>query len=666
MVEPVLSEQPIVWVPDRNHIERANLTRFIRKHGFNDYFEMWQRSVDDPSWFTSAVIEFLDIRFSTPYNAILDTSAGIAWPRWCVGGRMNIVLNCLDKYAGTPVDDQPALGWEGEEGGTRWLTYAQLRIEVNHAAAGLHALGFGPGDIIGLYLPMIPETVIAFLAIVKIGAIILPLFSGFGPTAVAARLQDAEARGLITADGFYRRGKAIAMKPFADLAVHDIPSVKKVVVVNRAFLPVNMDPDRDVTWDQLVTDQPDETSTYDSGADDPLMLIYTSGTTGTPKGTVHTHCGFPIKAAQDMAFGTDVHPGDVVYWITDIGWMMGPWLIFGSLLLGASMFLYDGAADYPDPGRIWGLVERHGISMLGLSPSYVRSIVPHGPEPIEAHDISSLRLIASTGEPWNPEPWHWLFQVVGKEKLPIINYTGGTELSGGILMSTPVLPIKPCAFNAACPGMAADVLNERGQSVRQKVGELVIKAPWIGMTRGFWKDPQRYLDTYWSRWPNIWVHGDWAATDADGQWYVYGRSDDTIKIAGKRLGPAEVESILVSNPAVIEAAAIGVPDAIKGSAMVVFCVLRPNVEPSRDLAVKLKNLVSMDLGKALAPKQVVFISDLPKTRNAKVMRRVIRSAFLQQDPGDISSLLNPEVIPEIRQKGLAAEAQSRTTSVTGQ
>jgi acetyl-CoA synthetase len=275
-------------------------------------------------------------------------------------------------------------------------------------------------------------------------------------------------------------------------------------------------------------------------------------------------------------------------------------------------------------------------------------------------------LIASTGEPWNPEPWHWLFQVVGKEKLPIINYTGGTELSGGILMSTPVLPIKPCAFNAACPGMAADVLNERGQSVRQKVGELVIKAPWIGMTRGFWKDPQRYLDTYWSRWPNIWVHGDWAATDADGQWYVYGRSDDTIKIAGKRLGPAEVESILVSNPAVIEAAAIGVPDAIKGSAMVVFCVLRPNVEPSRDLAVKLKNLVSMDLGKALAPKQVVFISDLPKTRNAKVMRRVIRSAFLQQDPGDISSLLNPEVIPEIRQKGLAAEAQSRTTSVTGQ
>jgi acetyl-CoA synthetase len=421
-----------------------------------------------------------------------------------------------------------------------------------------------------------------------------------------------------------------------------------VIVLPYAGLETPLTPGRDVNWQQLVSGQPDTSETEDTSAEDVLMVIYTSGTTGRPKGAIHTHCGFPVKAAQDMAFGTDVHPGEVLYWITDMGWMMGPWETFGALLLGATFFIYDGAPDFPGPDRLWSLVERHHITTLGISPTLIRALIPAGEEPVHAHDITSLRVISLTGEPCNPEPWKWVFETVGKGKLPIINYTGGTEISGGILMGNPLLPMKPCSFNSPCPGMAADVFDESGHPVRGQVGELVVKAPWIGMTRGFWKDPERYLESYWSRWPGVWVHGDWAAVDEDGQWYVVGRSDDTIKIAGKRLGPAEVESILVEHPAVLESAAIGVPDLMKGSVLVVFCVLKPGIVPGESLRHELAEKLTADLGKALAPKAVYFVDDLPKTRNAKVMRRMIRSAYLDLDPGDTTSLVNPESLATIR------------------
>jgi acetyl-CoA synthetase len=421
-----------------------------------------------------------------------------------------------------------------------------------------------------------------------------------------------------------------------------------LIVLKRTGDDVSMRPGRDHWWHELVQGQPVNAPTERTEAEDNLMVIYTSGTTGRPKGAVHTHAGFPIKAAQDMAFGTDVHPGQRIYWMTDMGWMMGPWLVFGSLILGASFFMYDGAPDYPGPDRLWSMVARHRITQLGLSPTLVRSIIPHGEEPFRKHDLSSLRLFASTGEPWNPDPWMWLFEKVGSGRLPIINYSGGTEISGGIVMGNPILPLKPCAFSGPCPGMAADVFDEEGRPVRNQVGELVIKAPWIGMTRGFWRDPERYFETYWSRWPDVWVHGDFAAIDSDGQWYILGRSDDTIKIAGKRLGPAEVESILVSHPAVVEAAAIGVPNEVKGSELVVFSVLAPGYEPSEDLRQELNAVIVSGLGKALAPRAVRFVGDLPKTRNAKVMRRIIRAAYLGHDPGDTSSLVNPEAVEEIR------------------
>jgi acetyl-CoA synthetase len=409
-----------------------------------------------------------------------------------------------------------------------------------------------------------------------------------------------------------------------------------------------MKENRDHWWHELIPIQNDRSETEPMSAEDLLMVLYTSGTTGKPKGAVHTHCGFPVKSAQDMAFGTDVHPGDVMFWMTDMGWMMGPWLVFGTLLLGATMFLYDGAPDYPGPDRIWSMVEKHKVNQLGLSPTFVRSIIPFGAQIATKYDLSSIRCFASTGEPWNPDPWMWLFEQVGGGKRPIINYSGGTEISGGILMGNPLLPLKPCAFSAPCPGMAADVLDDNGNPIRNVVGELAIKAPWIGMTRGFWKDNQRYFETYWSRWPNIWVHGDFAAVDADGLWYILGRSDDTLKIAGKRLGPAEVESILVHHDDVVEAAAIGVPDEIKGMALVVLCVLKKKIEPTDVLRNELKQMIIDEMGKPLAPKVVLFVSDLPKTRNAKVMRRMIRSAYLDQELGDTSSLVNPDSIEEIR------------------
>ena len=638
----------IVWRPTPEQVEHANLTTFMRPREIRDFDELMHKSTSEVAWFTDAVLNFLDIQFYKPYTKVVELSEGIQFPKWCVDGKMNIVHNCIDKYLGSEISTRAAIAWEGEEGKTRTLTYEELSREVNKTANALRLLGLGKGDAIGLFMPMTPEIVVALLAIAKIGGIILPLFSGYGAGAIVSRLADADAKALFTADGAFRRGRPVEMKSIADEAAAQVSTLKSMIVLNRTGQSMEMKEGRDHWWHELINAQSETASTELTSAEDPLMIIYTSGTTGKPKGAVHTHCGFPVKAAQDMAFGTDVHAGDIVYWMTDMGWMMGPWLVFGSLLLGATMFLYDGAPDFPAPDRLWALVERHKINQLGVSPTLIRSLIPHGEEHFRKHDLASLKCFASTGEPWNPDPWMWLFESVGRSRIPIINYSGGTEISGGIVMGNPLLPLKPCAFSAACPGIAADVLDENGKSIRGAVGELVIKAPWIGMTRGFWKDKQRYLDTYWSRWENIWLHGDFAAIDSDGLWYILGRSDDTIKIAGKRLGPAEVESILVRHESVVEAAAIGVPHEVKGSELVLFAVLKPGIEGSEALRRQLSEMVIAEMGKALAPKSILFVSDLPKTRNAKVMRRMIRAAYLGLELGDTSSLVNPQAVEEIR------------------
>jgi acetyl-CoA synthetase len=499
---------------------------------------------------------------------------------------------------------------------------------------------------VGVFLPLVPEAAVALLACARLGAIFLPLFSGYGATAIAGRLNDGGAKVLVCADGFFRRGQVIRMKETADQALAEAPGVEHVVVLRRVGRDVPWTAGRDHDWADLVDAEARGAETEELEPESPLMVIYTSGTTGKPKGAVHVHGGFPVKTAQDMAHGFDVQSDDVVFWFTDIGWMMGPWLIFGTLLLGATMVLYDGTPDTPAPDRLWRMVERHRVTVLGVSPTLVRGLMSAGAEHPRAHDLSSLRVLGGTGEPWNPEPFQWYFREVGGGRVPVINYTGGTEIAGGILCGNVLTKVRPCSF-AALPGMAADVVDERGRSVRGEVGELVVRRPWPGMTRGFWGSRERYLETYWSRFPGVWVHGDWAYVAEDGLWYVLGRSDDTIKVAGKRLGPAEVESVLVGDETVAESAAIGVPDELKGEALVCFVVLRPGARPGPELAERLKDAVAEALGRPLRPRAVHFVSDLPRTRNAKILRRLVRSVYLGQAPGDLSALENPAAMEAI-------------------
>lgn len=637
----------IAWRPTPEYVKHSRLQQFIDRHGLRDYPHLLERSVADPDWFWPAVLDELGIEFYEPYTKILDLSSGPAWPRWCVGAKLNIVHNCVDKWRGTGTGQRDAIRWEGEEGTTRALTYDELAREVNKCANGLRALGIGKEDRVALFMPMCPELVIAFFATMKIGGVILPLFSGYGADAVTTRLTDAGAVAMVTADGFWRRGQPVLMKVIADEAVDAAPNVRHVIVVPRLGHEVPWNDARDHRWSDIVDAQPTECDTLRTEAEDPLMIIYTSGTTGRPKGALHVHCGFPIKAAEDIVFAFDVHAGETMYWVSDIGWMMGPWELFGMTLLAGTIVLYDGALDYPAPDRLWAIVERHGVNVLGVSPTLIRSLMRHGDEPVKRHDLSGLRILGSTGEPWNPEPWRWLFVTAGQGRVPIINYSGGTETGGGLVAGNVITPLKPAAFAGPPPGIAADVVDDQGHSIRNQVGELVVRAPWMGMTKGFWNDDQRYVDTYWSRFPGVWVHGDWAAIDEDGLWYILGRSDDTIKIAGKRLGPAEVESVLVEHPAVLEAAAIGVPDPLKGQALVCFCVLRQGHAPGSELETELKTLVATRLGKPLRPERVAFVADLPKTRNAKVMRRVIRAAYLGEAPGDLSALENPQAVDAI-------------------
>jgi acetyl-CoA synthetase len=638
----------IAWRPSPAHIERSRLKRFMDQHRLRDYDHLLLRSTEVPEWFWDAVVKDLDLEFYTPYRRVVDTSQGMPWARWFVGGQFNYVHNALDKHAHSVLRNRLALIWEGEEGESRKHSYWELYRETNRLANALKSLGIQKGDRVGIFMPMVPETVIASLACSKIGAVFVPVFSGFGAPAAASRLSDCDARLLITADGLYRRGQVVPLKEVADEAAGLSPSVERLLVLRRTGRQVPWQEGRDLWWHEVVEGQSRECETERTDPEDPYMVIYTSGTTGKPKGAVHAHCGFPIKAAQDMAHCFDLQGNDILFWFTDLGWMMGPWAIAGALTLGSTLFIYDGAPDYPRPDRLWDMVERHGITVLGLSPTLVRGLMRHGEEWAGGRDLSPLRVLGSTGEPWDPESWWWFFRNAGGGRCPIINYTGGTEISGGILGCTVIQPQKPCSFTGPVPGMDVDVLDEDGQPVRGQVGELVIRKPWVGMTRGFWRDRERYLETYWSRWPDTWVHGDWAKVDEDGFWYILGRSDDTMKVAGKRLGPAEVESAVRAHPAVADAAAIGVPDAVKGEAIVCFAVLGPGIEPSERLGEEIEQTVIHHLGRALRPKAVQFVRDLPRTRNGKIMRRVIRARHLGLDLGDLSSLENPSALDEIR------------------
>jgi acetyl-CoA synthetase len=638
----------IVWRPSATLLEESNVARFAAAVGVADFATLRDRSIDDPEWFWDAVVRFLGLVFTEPYTQVVDLSDGAPWARWFTGGRLNLASSCVDRWADDPATaDRNAVVWEGEEGTTRTLTWRELRALTDAMASGLAARGVGVGDAVGLYLPMLPETVAALLAVAKLGAFFLPIFSGYAPDAVAVRLADAQAVALVTADGFTRRGRTVTMKETADAAVESLPSVHTVVVIPRLGRDVPMRSGRDLTLAELCAAGDGHFDALALDSEHPLFVAYTSGTTGRPKGSVHVHGGFLAKVAEEAAFQTDVRPDERLFWLTDIGWIMGPWEIVGTLANRGTLVLYDGAPDFPETDRLWALVERHRIGVLGVSPTLIRSLMAHGDGPVEAHDRSSLRILASTGEPWNEGPWRWYFERVGMGRCPVINISGGTEVGACFLSPHVVEPLSPCSLGGPALGMAVDVFDDAGRPVRGEVGELVCTKPWPGMTRGLWNDPERYLETYWSRYPGVWWHGDFASIAADGQWFLHGRSDDTIKLAGKRLGPAEVETVVVGHPAVVEAAAVGVPDPVKGEALWVFVVVAPGVVANDALRAELSAMVTEHLGSSFRPAAVRFTTALPKTRSAKVLRRAIRSVVTGAAPGDLSGLEDPGTLDAV-------------------
>jgi acetyl-CoA synthetase len=625
----------IAWRPPLDG--STNVERFCAAHGIDGFDALLERSLSDPAWFWDAVVRFLGIPFAAPYDQVVDVSDGVPWAQWFMGGTLNLAGACVDRWSDDPASaDREAIVWEGEDGRTVTWTYAELRRHVDALARVLSEHGVGEGDAVGIFLPMIPEVVAACMAIAKLGAIFLPIFSGYGADAIAVRLEDANAKAIITASHARRRGKAIDMESTARRAVAATPSVEHVLVVTEPGTGWASDDRTEPLATQML---PSET---------PLFVAYTSGTTGRPKGSVHVHGGFTVKIAEEAAFQFDVRPGDRLFWFADFGWIMGPWEIVGALANGATVCLYDGAPDWPEPDRLWAYIERHAVTVLGISPTLIRSVMAGGEAPVRAHDLSSLRILGSTGEPWNEDPWRWYFEVVGRGRCPIINISGGTEVGACFLSPHPVQALTPMTLGGPALGMAVDVFDDAGCPVREQVGELVCTQPWPGMTRGLWHDPDRYLETYWSRWPDVWVHGDWASIE-DGRWYLHGRSDDTIKIAGKRLGPAEAESALVSHPAVVEAAAVGMPNEVKGEELWGFVVLADDAAPTDALRSELAALVAERLGKSFKPAAIRFTRSLPKTRSAKVLRRAIRATALGIDPGDLSSLEDAATIDAIRE-----------------
>ncbi len=627
-------DEPAVWRPTLAHIARSRMAAALQRWGFSSMEDFHRASVDRPEWFWPAAAEDLGIPLRGAVQKVCDESAGRAFPSWFTGATLNIVDSCVDRHAADPQQaGRTAVTYEGDNGSRRSLTFTELKTEVDRFAAGLQALGVGKGDRVALFMPSVPEAAVVILGSAKIGAVVVPSFSGYGSESLATRLQASEAKVLVTADGTTRRGKPVPMKQIAEGAVALSPSVQHLVVVPNSGEPISMVPGRDHWWKDVAAPLAGPAPAPEAlDPNHPLFIIYTSGTTGLPKGIVHSHLGYLLKSAIDFGYAFDLQPGDVLGWIADMGWMLGPLMVVGGLHCGSAVVMIEGLPDYPEPDRLWRIVERNRVTVQGIAPTAARGLRSRDVDG-KGVDLSSLRAFASTGEAWDEPSWHWLFEQVGAKRLPILNYSGGTETGGGILSCYTMLPQTPASFCGPLPGMDVDVLDADARATPE-IGELVMLNTWPGMAHSFWKDDARYLDTYWSRWPDVWVHGDLCSIDADGYWHVHGRSDDTLKIGGRRVGPAEIESALVTQPGVAEAAVIGVPDEMKGQAVVAFVVAKPGATVAPETLIA---GVTGLIGKAMAPSKVHVVAGLPKTRNGKIMRRAIRARHLGQPLGDLSA-----------------------------
>lgn len=628
-----------IFEPTEAIVNKSNVMRFMKNNAIRGYSDLVIRSSDNIEWYWDAVSKDLNVEWFKPYTKVLDVTNGKPWAKWFIGGKCNIVHNCIDRHVSTK-GNKVAYVWENENGSKRNITYYDLYVMVNRLSNMLKALGIGKGDVVGIYVPMIPEAIVSMLACSKIGAIHNVVFSGFSANALAARLNDAGAKLLITADGYFRRGKLVDLKKEADRAVGLGSTVKKVIVCRYANNDVTCDDSREL-WYESVQEQSDRCDCEVMDSEDPLFILYTSGTTGRPKGTLHVHGGFMVFAAQQAAYLIDLKEDDLLFWPADIGWITGQtWTVYGSLILGSTAILYDGAPDYPKPDRWLQMIEDYGVAVFGSSPTAIRLFMKH-PDMVKKYNFNTLRILAATGELLSPDEWFWFFKNIGNSRCPLMNLSGGTEIGGAIVSPLPIMPLKPSTVGGPVPGFDIDVFDEHGKPVKGVTGYLVIKKPWPGMTRGLWKDPERYIETYWSKYDNVWLHGDWALIDSNGLWYLHGRVDDVIKVAGHRIGSAEIEAVLASHPSVLEAAVIGIPHETKGESIIAYVVLKVR-HGIQSLKEELTTYVAQQIGKIAKPDDVKFVKELPRTRTGKIVRRLIRAKALNADLGDLSSIENPE------------------------
>ncbi len=629
----------IIWHPSKNQVQNSKLTKFIKYCKTKDYDELEKKSFSDPGWLWDKVIKFSDLKFYKPYTKILDESEGTPWTKWCVGGKTNIVLNCIDRHKNQEFFKKTFIFAEREDGTESSITYEEFDKQISKVGNSLKINGFKKGDVIALYMPQFIETYIAYFAILKIGCVVLPLFSGYGSKAVVERLNIAKAKGIFTVEKTFRKGKEIRM---FDLVKSDLDQVQSL---SKIFLLGKDTGKKIFNWENF-NNVSEKLNTEEMNSEDPAIIHFTSGTTGKPKGCVYTHVGLVSKMSFDEGVLADFKQNDIHLCMADMGWMVGSKSATIASLHGAKMVIAEGVPDFPDEVRFWKLIEKYKVSWTELSPALIRAQMIKDKKLFKDLNLNSLRIVCTGGEPWTEKPWKWLFEFIGKSKVPIMNSAGGTEVSGSILHCCLHRPFKVGSFNAPIPGMSADILTLDGKKVStDEMGELVMRKSSIGLTKSLWNDDDRYIKNYWSIIKDFWVHGDLASKDKDGHWFLHGRSDDTIKVSGKRIGPSELESVIVKSGKAKEVAAVGIPDENKGSKIILSIVLLENSEEKESY---FENLVINDLGKSFKPDKIIFVKDLPKTRNMKIMRRVIKSCLAKEDPGDISTLLNPESVEEIK------------------